>query len=437
MYYMKKCITKLLIFVTLISCFGVIPSYANESDDIISAYLNILNGYSDKEGGTAKYIVYDIDKNGTPELIIESGVASASILNFYTFDNDIKWLGSKEGSHVSLASVPNKNGILRTSAHSSFQHVSLISIKDNKIEETEIFAEMLNPEEYNEHGYYEPNYFFDGAEDLNFCERSDLSALKKIKDAVSSGTSQTISTADFDLGMAKGVQYFNNGQYYEARDEFQWFCDANWGRMNDGQQQYVLGYLNNAKENVAEIEKENSRLTQQQFDNGMRKGIDYFNKGMYYEARDEFQWFCDANWGKMNDGQRKYALDYLGATKTKLREWESRPIYDDYGNIYKTYDDSIIPLFDYFAGKTYYGAELNVDGDGKMTGWSYEYYFWSDQKKLIESLVSYMQMLESNGFALTGSGDIIKYYYYRRGDNGLNIFADLKKGKVSISVISN
>lgn len=320
MYYMKKCITKLLIFVTLISCFGVIPSYANESDNIISAYLNILNGYSDKEGGTAKYIVYDIDKNGTPELIIESGVASASILNFYTFDNDdVKWLGSKEGSHVSLASVPNKNGILRTSAHSSFQHVSLISIKDNKIEETEIFAEMLTPEEYNEHRYYEPNYFFDGAEDLNFCEKSDLSALKKIKDVVSSGTSQTISTVDFDLGMAKGVQYFNNGQYYEARDEFQWFCDANWSKMNTGQQQYALDYLNNAKEKVAEIEKENSRLTQQQFDNGMRKGIDYFNKGMYYEARDEFQWFCDANWGKMNDGQRKYALDYLDGAKREIQ----------------------------------------------------------------------------------------------------------------------
>lgn len=316
---MKKCITKLLIFVTLISCFGVIPSYANESDNIISAYLNTLNGYSDKEGGTVRYIVYDIDKNGIPELIIESGVASASVLNFYTFDGDVKWIGSKEGAHVSLASVPNKNGILRTSAHSSFQHVSLISIKDNKIEETEIFAEMLTPEEYNEHGYYEPNYFFDGAEDLNFCEKSDLSALKKIKDVVSSGTSQTISTVDFDLGMAKGIQYFNNGQYYEAMDEFQWFCDANWGRMNDGQQQYVLGYLNNAKEKVAEIEKENSRLTQQQFDNGMRKGIDYFNKGMYYEARDEFQWFCDANWGKMNDGQRKYALDYLDGAKREIQ----------------------------------------------------------------------------------------------------------------------
>ena len=58
-----------------------------------------------------------------------------------------------------------------------------------------------------------------------------------------SGSAQSLSTADFDLGMAKGIQYFNNGLYYEARDEFQLFCDDNWGRMNEGQQQYALGYL--------------------------------------------------------------------------------------------------------------------------------------------------------------------------------------------------
>lgn len=65
--------------------------------------------------------------------------------------------------------------------------------------------------------------------------------------AFGSGNAQSLSTADFDLGMAKGIQYFNNGQYYEARDEFQWFCDDNWGRMNDGQQQYALDYLGSAK----------------------------------------------------------------------------------------------------------------------------------------------------------------------------------------------
>lgn len=54
-----------------------------------------------------------------------------------------------------------------------------------------------------------------------------------------------------------------------------------------------------------------------EFDNGMRNGINYFNRGLYYEARDEFQWFCDYNWGKMNSGQQQYALDYLGAAKQK------------------------------------------------------------------------------------------------------------------------
>lgn len=60
------------------------------------------------------------------------------------------------------------------------------------------------------------------------------------------------------------------------------------------------------------------------FDNGMSKGIEYFNKGLYYEAKDEFQWFCDANWGAMNSGQQQYALDYLDAAKQKIQEWEKR-----------------------------------------------------------------------------------------------------------------
>ena len=59
-------------------------------------------------------------------------------------------------------------------------------------------------------------------------------------------------------------------------------------------------------------------MSTSEFDEGMAKGIEYFNKEMYYEARDEFQWFCDFNWGKMNNGQQKYALDYLGGTKQRI-----------------------------------------------------------------------------------------------------------------------
>ena len=59
-----------------------------------------------------------------------------------------------------------------------------------------------------------------------------------------------------------------------------------------------------------------------EFDAGMSKGINYFNNKMYYEARDEFQWFCDYNWGSMTQSQQKYALDYLGGTKQAIFNME-------------------------------------------------------------------------------------------------------------------
>ena len=65
------------------------------------------------------------------------------------------------------------------------------------------------------------------------------------------------------------------------------------------------------------------------FDKGMAKGISYFNRGMYYEAKDEFQWFCDYNWGDMNYGQQQYALDYLDGTKARIQQLENRNTYNE------------------------------------------------------------------------------------------------------------
>ena len=84
-----------------------------------------------------------------------------------------------------------------------------------------------------------------------------------------------------------------------------------------------------------------SAMSTQDFDNGMAKGIDYFNSGLYYEAKDEFQWFCDANWGNMNSGQQQYALDYLGGAKAKIR------------SLYRV---QLIP-----GGKSLYGATYHID----------------------------------------------------------------------------
>ena len=98
-----------------------------------------------------------------------------------------------------------------------------------------------------------------------------------------------------------------------------------------------------------------------EFDNGMRNGINYFNRGLYYEARDEFQWFCDYNWGNMNSGQQKYALDYLGAAKQKIAKWESGIVTNpDFTNLVGMTCEDITKKYGYlyeaygFEGGSYY-----------------------------------------------------------------------------------
>ena len=75
---------------------------------------------------------------------------------------------------------------------------------------------------------------------------------------ISSVSVFAMSTSDFDTGMDKGIAYFNRGLYYEARDEFQWFCDYNWSRMNTGQQKYALDYLDGIKRKIKECNNENA-----------------------------------------------------------------------------------------------------------------------------------------------------------------------------------
>lgn len=63
-------------------------------------------------------------------------------------------------------------------------------------------------------------------------------------------------------------------------------------------------------------------MSTQAFDKGMKKGIDYFNKGLFYEAKDEFTWFKDYNYQNLNSGQQKYLNDYLDGTYNKINQWE-------------------------------------------------------------------------------------------------------------------
>ena len=97
-----------------------------------------------------------------------------------------------------------------------------------------------------------------------------------------------------------------------------------------------------------------------QFDAGMEKGISYFNQGLYYEARDEFQWFADYNWGALNEGQQQYLLDYLGAAKREIQNYESTTrintdIFQYLGTWYDTQNSIIEMQLSHVTDKIYAG----------------------------------------------------------------------------------
>ena len=194
-----------------------------------------------------------------------------------------------------------------------------------------------------------------------------------------------------------------------------------------------------------------------EFDNGMRNGINYFNRGLYYEARDEFQWFCDYNWGNMNSGQQKYALDYLGETKQKVAKWESgivtnsdftslvgmtcEDITKKYGYMYKSYSYNGDICYKY--GNCPYLFSYGDDYDVYPQGWFtcdlvsgrlsdlIPNAKWSYTKSELENLFGvnlngqpwYSAYDDSIGYAFNYKGIRIRIYTYEPIRNGM-VYAD-------------
>ncbi len=165
-------------------------------------------------------------------------------------------------------------------------------------------------------------------------------------------TSFAMTTEEFDKNTQLGLKLYNSGLYSQAKDELQKFCDKNWDTLNKGQQEYIQGYLDDAKQKSKQASKPKKKeivgevfapLTTEEFDAGMSKGIDYFNRGLYHEAYDEFKWFRDARYENMNPEQQKYIDEYLYGAKVKRDEsepyWYNKE-YDTMGWVYTGYDYS-------------------------------------------------------------------------------------------------
>ncbi|MBP3359698.1 MAG: copper amine oxidase N-terminal domain-containing protein [Clostridia bacterium] len=154
-------------------------------------------------------------------------------------------------------------------------------------EETATYSDGNLYIKYTKKGETEPTYYVSASYDSSGAMLFDVRIPNSNTSNVEVVTT-IMSTQDFDNGMAKGIEYFNNGLYYEARDEFQWFCDANWGNMNSEQQKYALDYLNRAKGKIVEIQKKeaeassNQQSSSQISSNPIRTGVYRTPKGKKY-----------------------------------------------------------------------------------------------------------------------------------------------------------
>lgn len=134
--------------------------------------------------------------------------------------------------------------------------------------------------------------------------------------SVTALSAYAMPTNEFDSGMAKGIEYYSNGMYYEARDEFQWFCDANWGAMNPGQQQYALDYLDGAKANIQKweqyLQSRAQALTGEQAINLIKDIIGSYDNEFYayrYNCYDKGSYYLvNATVGRYANGTAKYRV---------------------------------------------------------------------------------------------------------------------------------
>lgn len=92
------------------------------------------------------YLLYDVDKDNTPELLIRFGHSEASYQRkLYTYaDGQAQLVEDSPSGHTSFYSVPNENGILYYMGHMGYADCIKAVLKDGKTEYEELFAEDIN-----------------------------------------------------------------------------------------------------------------------------------------------------------------------------------------------------------------------------------------------------------------------------------------------------
>ena len=176
----------MLLGLCLVFVFGLLAVSASAEEPAwVTAYEQILDAkkiqiseepveYSTPE---LWYLVYDIDKDGTPEMMIKTGTCEADYHGgIYTFRNGRAFqVGEELGlGHSSFYSDPGENGIILMYGHMGYASASRISIQDGYMEEP-LYEDNLNErlQEDPDAEYVYPYDVIPGSVYLTLC-RGDL-----------------------------------------------------------------------------------------------------------------------------------------------------------------------------------------------------------------------------------------------------------------------
>ncbi len=166
--------------------FAVKAQASAEEPAWVGAYEQILAGWmarAPEESGDygisseLSYLVYDIDKDGTPELLVKSGTCEADYHGaIYSFrDGQAVQCGEELGlGHSSFYSDPGENGIILMHGHMGYAYAVRISLADGYSEEM-LYEDDLNArlQEDPDAEYVYPGEVIPGSVYLTLC-RGDL-----------------------------------------------------------------------------------------------------------------------------------------------------------------------------------------------------------------------------------------------------------------------
>ena len=148
---------KTALLLCLLLAFSVLhpaASAENPSEGWQEAYRAVLDGtiaeqdpaYRNDVAIENSYLLYDVDKDGIPEMVIKTGTCEADYTGtLYTFRNgkaekvDIFGLG-----HSSLYSYPEENGIIIDTGHMGYAYGLHVTLHDGVLSGEQIFEDDLN-----------------------------------------------------------------------------------------------------------------------------------------------------------------------------------------------------------------------------------------------------------------------------------------------------